>query len=332
MVNMQVSGSEVWQLGPLTVEPGQTLRGVFPVDLGAATIDFPIALVNGTEADPVVLITAGMDGLEYAGIEAALRLIDGLDATQLAGRVMICPILDPLSFEAQKSQNPLDGLFLKNVFPGDLDGKPTQRLAHFIYQNFLIHADAWISLHVNNVDEEASPFVWTCQGDDAQINAQNNVLLRTTGAGIALSKEPYTWEPVQHILTASTALIVSQAGRSYQADEAATEFHLHTIQNVLHGMDMLAQETPTPPQVFLHTEKLLAETTGLWYPRVEAGAEVNSGQVIGEVFTLDGSRPVQTVTSPFAGVALSIHTGLATRPRQQVALIANRRQQPPTEG
>ncbi|MFC1961235.1 succinylglutamate desuccinylase/aspartoacylase family protein [Chloroflexota bacterium] len=321
---------EVWQLGPLKVEPGQTLRGVFPVDLGAATIDFPIALVNGVEPDPVVLVTAGMDGDEHAAIEAALRLIDGLDATKLAGRVMICPVLDPLSFEAQKNQNPLDGLFLKNVFPGDLDGKPTQRLAHFIYHNFLVHADAWVSLHVNNVNEEAQPFVWTYQGDDAQINEQNNLLLRSSGAEIALSKAPYTWEPAQHILTASTALVAAQAGCSYQSDESATEFHLHVIQNVLQGMDMLHQEAAPPPQVFLHSEKLLADATGLWYPRVQAGAEVSSGQIIGEVFKLDGSSALQTVTSPFAGVALSIHTGLATRPRQQVALIANRRQHPPT--
>ncbi len=79
---------ETWKLGPLKVEPAQTLRGVFQVDVGATTINFPIALINGTEPDPVLLVTAGMDGDEYAASEAALRLIDALDPARLAARFL----------------------------------------------------------------------------------------------------------------------------------------------------------------------------------------------------------------------------------------------------
>lgn len=320
---------ETWQLGPLRVEPGQTLRGVFPVDVGVARVNFPMALVNGTEPDPVVLVTSGMDGDEYAGCEAALRLIDALDPATLAGRVMICPILDPLSFEALHSQNPLDGLFLKHVFPGDLEGKPTQRLAYFIYQNFVLPADAWIDLQAGETSEEVVPFVWTTQGEDAQVSEQNRILLGYAGAGLGLLHPPGAWAVAPAALAASTAVLVSQAGRRHHVDEEAVNFHLEVIRNVLTGMDMLeaAGESMAAASVlYLDHEAILAEHTGLWYAHVRAGETVSAGQVLGEVYALDGSRVLQSVQSTVEGVVLAIQGGLATRPRMRLALIAHRRQ------
>lgn len=320
---------EPWQIGPLRVEPQKTLRGVFQVDVGPTRINFPIALINGTEPDPVVLVTAGMDGDEYAGCEAALRLIDALDPVTLAGRVMVCPILDPLSFEALSSQNPLDGLFLKNVFPGDLEGKPTQRLAHFIHHYFITPADAWIDLQSADVVGDAVPFVWTAQVADAQINEQNRALLSYSEVALGLLTAPRAWGPLEAAAAASTAVLVSQAGRRLRTEEDAINFHLQVIQNVLAGLAMLPPTSKAPPAqvVYLDREIALAEHTGLWYPQVRPGDEVTVGQVLGEIYTFDGDQVLQRVESAVNGLVLAVQTGLATRPRLGLALIAHRKQQ-----
>lgn len=316
---------EPWQLGPLHVPPGKALRGVFPIDVGVAQIDFPIILINGTHPDPVVLVTAGMDGDEFTGSAAALRLFDVLDPAQIAGRVMICPILDPLSFEAGHSQNPLDGLFLKHVFPGDLEGKPTQRLAHFIYHNFLEHADVWIDLHSAETGEAAIPFVWTAQDDDAQVNEQNRVLLNHSAAPVGLLHPPITWETATAATTANVALLISQAGQRGQTDHDAMKFHLGVVGNVLAKMDMLpAQPDATEPTIYLDHEPILAAHTGVWTPQVAPGQMVKTGDVIGTVRTLDGSETLQEAKSTVDGLVLAVHNGLATRPRLRLALIAHR--------
>ena len=318
---------EQWQLGPLRVEPASTLRGVFQVDVGVTRLNFPIALINGTEPDPVLLVTAGMDGDEYAASEAALRLIEAIDPTRLAGRVMICPVLDPLSFEALHSQNPLDGLFLRHVFPGDLDGKPTQRLAYFIYHNFIQHADAWLDLHAVEAGEEATPFVWTIQGEDAEINEQNRLLLQHAGPGLGLLRPPQPWEPAVPSITASTPLLISQAGARFRSDEHATEAHLAVARSVLAGMDMLpGVEQPAQPAIYLDHEALLADATGLWYPALRPGETVRAGQVVGEILSLDGSQTLQQVLSSVDGIVLAVRTGLAARPRLRLALVAHRPQ------
>lgn len=318
---------ETWQLGPLRVEPGQTLRGVFKVDVGLTQIDFPLALINGIEPDPVVLVTAGMDGNEHTASEAALRLIDTLDPSQLRGRVMVCPVLDPLSFEALHSQNPLDGLFLRHLLPGDLEGKPTQRLAHFLYHNFILLADVWIALESPDLGETAIPFVFTYQGDDSEVNEQNRLALRNTGADTGLLHPPGEWPPALPSMVANTTLIVSNAGERHHVAEPAVEAHLDVIRSILHNMDMAALEaTPTQPALYLEAEALLAEESGLWYPHIEAGDEVQAGQVVGEIHRADGSTVLQEVVSPVAGVTLSLRTGLAVRDRLRVALVAHRPQ------
>lgn len=321
---------ETWQLGPLRVQPGQTLRGVFKVDVGLTQIDFPLALINGIEPDPVVLVTAGMDGDEYAASEAALRLIDALDPTELRGRVMVCPVLDPLSFEALHSQNPLDGLFLRHLLPGDIEGKPTQRLAHFLYHNFVLPADVWVALEAPDLGEGAIPFAFTYQGDDSEVNEQNRLALRNSGATTGLLHPPGEWPPALHSMVANTTLVVSCAGQRHRVAEPDVNAHLGVIRSILHSMDMAGlSEPPAAPATYLEAEPLLAQASGLWYPRIQPGDTVEVGQVVGEIHRMDGSAVLQEVTSSVAGVALSVRTGLAARARLRVALIAHRPQQSP---
>jgi len=314
---------ETWQLGPLRVEAGRTLRGVYQVDLGRARIGFPIALINGTEPDPVLLVTSGMDGDEYAGVEAALRLIDTLDPASVAGRVMVCPVLDPLSFEAMQGQNPLDGLILRQVLPGDLEGKPTQRLAHFVYQTFILNADAWLALGAAEPGESCAPLAWTFQSDDEFLNTQNRILLRQCGAPLGLLQPPAGWDPGPVALTASTAVLGFTAGVRGRADPEAVEAHRRVIDGALASMSMIAGATaPSPPAIYPAATPLLAESGGLWYARVRAGELVKSGQAIGEIRRLDGGAVLQAVSSPLDGVVLAVRIALAVRPRQRLALLA----------
>lgn len=315
---------ETWQLGPLRVEAGRTLRGVYQVDLGRARIGFPIALINGTEPDPVLLVTSGMDGDEYAGVQAALRLIDTLDPAKVAGRVMVCPILDPLSFEAMQTQNPLDGLILRQVFPGDLEGKPTQRLAHFVYQTFIINADAWLALGAAEPGEACTPLAWTFQGDDAFLNTQNRILLQQCGASVGLLQPLASWDPAPVAVTASTAMLGSAAGVRGRADAEAVEAHRRVIDGVLASMSMITARTapPAPPVIYTAAAPLLAESGGLWLARVQPGEMVTAGQPIGEIRRLDGGAVLQAVSSPLEGIVLAVRTALAVRPRQRLALLA----------
>jgi len=77
--------SSTLSVGPLRAEPGTKARGTVPAHLGTRTVDIPLTLVNGAHPGPRVLITAGVHGGEFTGIDAATRLAALLEPGELHG-------------------------------------------------------------------------------------------------------------------------------------------------------------------------------------------------------------------------------------------------------
>ena len=73
--------------GGLCVPQGQTKRGNAPIlDTGYS---MPITVVNGAFDGPTVLITSGIHGGEYPGIQTAIELSNELDAAKIHGQVIL---------------------------------------------------------------------------------------------------------------------------------------------------------------------------------------------------------------------------------------------------
>ncbi len=91
---------------------------LYSVDLGERHIEIPVAEIEGSLPGKTLLITAGMDGDEYAGIEAAFQAVEKYQHETFSGRLIILPVVNILGFENESSQNPLDQKFPKYIFPG----------------------------------------------------------------------------------------------------------------------------------------------------------------------------------------------------------------------
>lgn len=92
----------------------------------------PVAVIRGADKGPRVLVTAGIHGCEFVGIETARRL-----AIELAGRsgavrgtVTIVACVNPGAMRARiPALNPADGLNINRMFPGDAGGSASRRIA-----------------------------------------------------------------------------------------------------------------------------------------------------------------------------------------------------------
>src|SRR4029079_1501822 len=84
-------------LAGVTVQPGSIAGGA--IDIGSqpgASIAFSVA--HGTTAGPVLLLVAGVHGMEYVPVVALQRLRASLDPTQLAGTVVMVHAANGPSF------------------------------------------------------------------------------------------------------------------------------------------------------------------------------------------------------------------------------------------
>ena len=116
---------DVFSVGNVKAARGQTATGAIDVPAGSdAALAIPVAVAHGAKAGPVLALLAGAHGTEYASIIALEKLIGEIDAKQLAGTVIILPLVNVPSFQKVVPHlNPTDG---KNM-NGCTRGRSTAR-------------------------------------------------------------------------------------------------------------------------------------------------------------------------------------------------------------
>ena len=104
-------------------------------------------LVGRRGAGPTLGLSAAIHGDEAVGVEILYHLRQRLDPGTLRGRVLLLPCANPLAYQANTRNTPLDMTNLNRVFPGDPAGWFTEHLADTISRRFLAELDAYVDLH-----------------------------------------------------------------------------------------------------------------------------------------------------------------------------------------
>lgn len=108
----------------LTAVPGERASAVLDLTLAGTPTKMPLFVLNGAQDGPTVVVTAGIHGAEYVGIEAAIRLATQTDPSQLKGQLVVAPISSMTAFAKRAIYiAPPDGKNLNRSFPGQSDAR-----------------------------------------------------------------------------------------------------------------------------------------------------------------------------------------------------------------
>jgi len=113
----------------------------------SAPLGWSAIVVRGAADGPTFLVTAGVHGDEYEGMEGIRRFIKELEPAELSGTVIAIPVVHEAAFAGKQRTSPLDGLDLARTFPGRVDGSPTERIAHALRFDLLPQCDFYCDLH-----------------------------------------------------------------------------------------------------------------------------------------------------------------------------------------
>ncbi|MFF4249832.1 succinylglutamate desuccinylase/aspartoacylase family protein [Streptomyces sp. NPDC001663] len=312
-------------LGALHAAPGTKTRGTVPADLGTLTVDIPLTLVNGAHPGPRVLITAGVHGGEFTGIDAATRLAALLEPAELHGQLIVCPVANPPAvYQGRLGVSPLDGVNINRVFPGDPDGGPTERLAAWLFAHLLDGADAFVDLHAGGIDEVLRNFVSYRLTGDAQLDAKSAELALSLGVEdviVGLTTDGGN----SHAAAARAGVpsVLVETGQLGERDADTARHLVDRLYRLLRGLGMLTPEggASAPVREWVWVAGVTSEVTGLWYPEFTAGDDVTQGQVIGRVIDpADGGE--HKVHAPAGGRVFYGMHGLTVAPDTELAAIA----------
>ncbi len=300
-------------LGTLT--PGTTQRHMVALP-GAALADdrWPVTSICGVRPGPVIFINGGIHGGEYPGIETVIRLGMMLDPQELAGTVVLMPVVNLPGFRKRSIfVSPVDEVNPNRVFPGDPAGSYSEQLVSALMNEFIAHADLYIDLHGGDIVEALVPFSICRQADSpADRKALENA--RVFGLPYLLTVD----RPIQpakgsmsFVAAAERGIagFIAEAGSIGQLDEDSVQLLLNGVFRVLRHNGMIQTTVPSVPEPTLLTafEWIYCEYGGMFYPAVSLDDEVKEGQSLGRIGTLFGEI-IEEVTSPLAGRVLFVTT------------------------
>jgi predicted deacylase len=259
----------------------------------------PVTVITGAQPGPTVAFVAGVHGGKAAAVHAVERLRRELPAELLRGRVLLLAPANISGFRAGLSQlNPDDSLNLNRVFPGDANGRPTERLAATIMRDMVAKSDYLVDMHGSDGDESVGSFAYAARpGVNSSIDSAALALARAWGASVIVRDEegPRLLAESRFLQTAAhlsnvPAITVFEAGDSRE-DAAATEAFVRGVRATLQWLGMLnsAGSRAAMPETLLSRRVITAApSAGRWQPSVVAGAQVRAGELLGRLTSSTG--------------------------------------------
>ncbi len=262
------------------------------VNLGRSVIALPIADIKGNQPGKTLVVTGGMDGDEYAGIEAAYQLAEKYRAGTFSGRLIIIPILNLPGFEAEQSWNPLDHTFPKYIFPGRADGSATERLIRWLHETYLTHADVWYDAHSGALTERLFPFVWTYKTGVKHIDDFTKQLHGMIEAKTIVFEPSARSSKASQLARGNCVYILGESGERGNCHNEDVERHLGWMQSVMQAREMIdipQTQNAKAPLVLQDVSFICAPYDGLWRAEEIMSSELKKGQVLGQCSRLDMS-------------------------------------------
>jgi len=303
---------EALRIRGVVAECGQRAQGFITIgETPSGPIQFPVVIVNGADDGPVLSLTAGVHATEYAPIDAAMRIVQSLDATALRGAVIVVPVVNMRMFESRTGfVSPLDGINLNKAAPGRDDGSISEVLAKVLLDEVIGRAAYHIDLHAGDLGEMLLPFAGYALTGRPDLDEQGEALARLYSPKLISLATPDGKIPpfADWICYAATrrgvVSIFAESGGNGTLEEGDVRVHLHGVTNVMRYVRMI-DGTPTAVagQVSARDRKVVRATrAGLLRLRVKIGDELVAGQEVAEICNVFG-EVVETVRSSGAGIA-----------------------------
>jgi uncharacterized protein len=256
-----------------------------------------VADIQGNRTGPTILITAGMDGDEYAGIEAAYQLIETFAAGNFFGRLIIVPIVNVFGFFGEVSYNPIDGKFPKNVFPGSANGTSTEQLLDWLVRTYVREASVWYDMHSGAITEGLNPFLWTFETGVSELDTFSKRFCEARDAELIVIEQAKWGSKQAHLAKMGCAYICAEAGERGRRAQEAIEQHVRWARAALSHAGLFPCEANAINKkvIIRKISYVMAPFEGFWRMQLNElyhKKEVKKGEVIGVAMRLDGTKKI----------------------------------------
>lgn len=115
----------------ITAQPKQRVYGTIPVTTMANGLDLaiPVHILNGAKEGPVLFMNALSHGDATTGFDCIRQTLDQVDLEKLSGTIVAVPCANPVGFEWDSRNTPVDCYNMNRSYPGNPKGWFTEQCA-----------------------------------------------------------------------------------------------------------------------------------------------------------------------------------------------------------
>jgi len=307
--------AQEFSVGPVKARRGEIRSGALsvPEKDGLSTF-IPVTVIHGAKEGKVLALVAGTHGAEYPPILALYRLKTAIDPQKLSGTLVLVHIANLPSFQKRTVYyNPYDFKNLNRVFPGDPKGTLSQRMAYVLTEEVIKKCDALIDMHCGDANEALIPYSYWMISDKKAMDDQTRAMALAFGLRHIIIDTARTKDLADSKYLGNTAIlrgkpaITTEAGFLGRSDEDDILRNIKGALSVMRLFKMIeGRSDPVQDPVWIDQYEVVnSQVDGLFYPKVEMGAMVIEGQVVGVVKDYLGDQK-EELKAPFGGIILYI--------------------------
>nr|MBI1232284.1 succinylglutamate desuccinylase [Cytophagales bacterium] len=260
---------------------------------------FPKIEIDSGKLGPKGLIISGVHGDEYEPVVAILELQSSLRKVLTKGALTLIPVVNQNAF-FRKSRTGEDDKDLARSCPGIANGTLTDKVAYQI-SNLIIESDFLIDMHTGGTFFDIYPLAGYMLHPDADI-------LTTQRAMAKAFNLPITWGTNPE-LEGRTLSVARDANKpAIYTEYGGGRYNPHAISelvdgclNILSYFGMLSEEGHKPSMVKYEVEDYRKSSghlqimypspkDGIFLTKATLGNPIQKGELIGEVYDLNGEN------------------------------------------
>jgi predicted deacylase len=302
------------KIGTMEVKHGEKVFGAIegPETRGRFLVHIPLHVINGRESGPVLLVQAGVSGLEIEPAMVLPQIVDEIDPAQITGTLIVVPLLNTSGFEFEQKNAVWDDADLNAVGRGRPDGTVSEQLIHAYFERVVAKADALVDIHTG---ARWGYFRYAGVYDTGAVE-KSRALAVGLGLPQVLLGQPED-RSMAHEAAKNGKMVVSAwigggPGLRDYREEDMRRVRL-TVTNAMRHLKMLPGQVEQESEVAVvraHTVLRPSGERGLTFlDKEKRGTRVKAGEKVGYVMHPFTGDILQEITAPRDGIML--HAGAA---------------------
>lgn len=298
-------------------------------DSAWGSIPIPVSVVRNGPG-PTALLIGGNHGDEYEGPVSLLKAASELEASAIAGRVIILPCLNFPAVQAGTRTSPIDKGNMNRSFPGRPDGGVTEKIADYVQRHLLPLADFVLDIHSGGRTLEFLPFAACHRLPDKAQEARCIAAMKAFGApyGLLMLEIDAVGMLDSAVEALGKVFVTTELGGGGSLTARTLAIAERGLRNFLVHAGILKGEIRPAESRLLDMADgdcfVIAEARGLIEPCVDLGEPVAEGQIVARIhdFERTGRAPAE-YRARRGGLLAGRHFPGRVQPGDCLAVIAS---------